>query len=64
MTIKEMLEGIKGATKSNAQFTWANAEFLAAQKVSPWSDMPVWVPPVETRRALPTSALSGHWRKV
>lgn len=46
MTIKEMLEGIKDATKSNAQFTWANAEFLAAQKVSPWSDMPVWVPPV------------------
>jgi nucleoside-diphosphate-sugar epimerase len=46
MTIKEMLEGIKSATKSNAQFTWASAEFLAAQKVSPWSDMPVWVPPV------------------
>lgn len=45
LTIKGMLEGIKAAEKSNAQFTWADAEFLAAQKVAPWSDMPVWVPP-------------------
>jgi 2'-hydroxyisoflavone reductase len=45
LTISEMLDGIKAATKSNATFTWADAEFLAAQKVSPWSDMPVWVPP-------------------
>ena len=40
-----MLDGIKQATKSNAQFTWADAEFLAEQKVRPWADMPVWVPP-------------------
>jgi 2'-hydroxyisoflavone reductase len=44
LSIGEMLNGIKSATKSNAQFTWADAEFLAAQKVRPWSDMPVWVP--------------------
>src|ERR1051325_8451083 len=40
-----MLEGIKQATKSNAKFTWASAEFLAEQKVRPWGDMPVWIPP-------------------
>ncbi|MEN3369033.1 MAG: hypothetical protein V7609_1176 [Verrucomicrobiota bacterium] len=40
-----MLEGIKVANKSNANFTWVNADFLEAQKVAPWSDMPVWVPP-------------------
>jgi 2'-hydroxyisoflavone reductase len=45
MTIAEMLDGIKKATKSNAQFTWADADFLASQKVRPWADMPVWVPP-------------------
>jgi 2'-hydroxyisoflavone reductase len=43
--IGEMLEGIKKATKSNAQFTWADADFLAEQKVRPWGDMPVWIPP-------------------
>ena len=25
---------------------WVNADFLKAQNVSEWSDMPVWVPPV------------------
>jgi 2'-hydroxyisoflavone reductase len=40
-----MLEGIKAANKSNANFTWVNADFLEAQKVAPWSDIPVWVPP-------------------
>src|SRR5438874_1183481 len=40
-----MLEGIKAANKSKASFTWVNTDFLQAQKVVPWSDMPVWVPP-------------------
>jgi 2'-hydroxyisoflavone reductase len=37
-----MLDGIKEAEKSNANFTWLNEEFLTQQKVEPWSDMPVW----------------------
>jgi 2'-hydroxyisoflavone reductase len=45
LTIGEMLDGIKKATNSDSQFTWADADFLAAQKVRAWSDMPVWVPP-------------------
>jgi 2'-hydroxyisoflavone reductase len=40
--VGEMLDGIKGAEKSNATFTWVNEEFLTQQKVEPWSDMPVW----------------------
>jgi 2'-hydroxyisoflavone reductase len=43
--VGEMLDGIKGALKSDAKFTWADANFLEAQKVEPWSDMPVWIPP-------------------
>lgn len=43
--IGSMLDQIKAATKSNAQFTWADADFLAEQKIRPWADMPVWVPP-------------------
>ena len=42
LTMKGMLDGIKEALKSNATFTWANAEFLKQQKVEAWSDMPVW----------------------
>ena len=37
-----MLDGIKGALNSSARFTWVTADFLEAQKVAPWSDMPVW----------------------
>jgi 2'-hydroxyisoflavone reductase len=43
--IGQMLETIKSANKSNATLTWVNADFLEAQKVAPWSDMPVWIPP-------------------
>jgi len=40
-----MLEGIKTANGSKANFTWVDADFLESQKVTPWGDMPVWVPP-------------------
>jgi 2'-hydroxyisoflavone reductase len=30
--------------EGKAKFTWADAAFLAEQKVEAWSDMPVWVP--------------------
>ena len=43
--VGQMLEGIKAANKSKANFTWVPTDFLQAQKVEPWSDMPVWVPP-------------------
>ena len=40
--IGPMLDGIKNALKSGANFTWVSEEFLTEQKVQPWSDMPVW----------------------
>jgi 2'-hydroxyisoflavone reductase len=45
LTIGGMLEGIKTALGSDAKFTWVPADFLEKEKVAPWSDMPVWVPP-------------------
>jgi 2'-hydroxyisoflavone reductase len=42
--IGEMLETMKSALSSDAKFTWVSADFLEAQKVAPWSDMPVWIP--------------------
>ncbi len=44
LTMAEMLYGIKAITTAGAQFTWVPASFLEEQKVSPWMDMPVWVP--------------------
>ena len=45
LAMAQMLEEIKQATKSDAQFTWVNVDFLLDQKVHPWYDMPVWVAP-------------------
>jgi len=45
LTIGDMLAGIKKVTKTESQLTWVDADFLAAQKVRAWSDMPTWVPP-------------------
>src|ERR1039457_2103143 len=43
--IGDMLETVTSALSSSAKFTWVNADFLEAQKVEPWSDTPVWIPP-------------------
>jgi 2'-hydroxyisoflavone reductase len=44
LTTRRMLEGIAAAVHASPRFTWVPATFLDAQKVSAWSDMPVWVP--------------------
>jgi len=41
LTTGEMLYGIKAVTTAGAQFTWVPWEFLKAQGIRPWSQMPV-----------------------
>ena len=47
MPIGELLASCKRVSGSDASFTWVPASFLEAQQVSPWADMPVWVPPID-----------------
>jgi 2'-hydroxyisoflavone reductase len=44
LSVAEMLYGIRAVTTADVRFTWVDAAFLEKQKVSPWSDLPVWVP--------------------
>jgi len=44
LTIGAMLESCKRVSGSDAVFHWAAVDFLNANKVESWSDMPVWVP--------------------
>jgi len=46
LTMSAMLHEIARATRSAARLTWVPADFLDAEKVEAWSDMPVWVPAV------------------
>ncbi|MBS1201390.1 MAG: hypothetical protein H6R27_2068 [Proteobacteria bacterium] len=52
LTMGRLLDACVQAAGSRATLTWVDAAFLEAQKVSPWSDMPVWVPPVGEEGAL------------
>ncbi len=63
MTMAEQLYGIRAAFDGNREvrFTWVPADFLAAHDVTPWGDMPTWIPRsdseaagmnVENRRAI------------
>lgn len=45
LLMSQMLDEIKTATQSDAQFTWVNVDFLLEQKIHPWYEMPVWVAP-------------------
>ena len=44
LTMKAMLSGMVTALRAKAQFIWVPTKFLDAEKVSPWSDMPMWLP--------------------
>jgi len=43
--IGAMLDACNAAGGKKATFTWVDAKFLAQNKVKPWEDMPVWIPP-------------------
>ena len=43
LTFGALLEEIKAVTESDARFTWASEEFLTAESVAPWSEMPLYL---------------------
>lgn len=45
LSMAEMLYGVRAVTSADVRFTWVDADFLEKEKVEPWSDMPVWIPP-------------------
>lgn len=44
LTMEQMLLGIRACTTAGAELHWVSADFLAEHGVSPWGDMPAWVP--------------------
>ena len=45
LTMKSLLDTCRSTLNPNANLRWVDATFLEEQKVAPWSDMPVWMPP-------------------
>lgn len=49
LSMSGMLYGIRAVTTSSVRFTWVDAGFLAERRVRPFSQMPLWYPPVGRR---------------
>jgi 2'-hydroxyisoflavone reductase len=45
LTIAGLLHGIRATVSNEISFTWVDQEFLEAQEVNAWSNLPVWIPP-------------------
>jgi 2'-hydroxyisoflavone reductase len=43
LTFGEILETSKAISHSNAQWVWADEKWLLAEKVEPWSQLPLWL---------------------
>jgi 2'-hydroxyisoflavone reductase len=43
LTLGTALESAKEVSKSDAKFVWASEEFLLANNVTPWVEMPLWL---------------------
>lgn len=44
LTFGEFLETCQAASRSDANFTWVSEEFLLANDVKSWSEIPIWFP--------------------
>ncbi len=44
-TMADTLDACRRAPASEARFTWVDDDFLAAENVAPFTEMPLWLPP-------------------
>jgi 2'-hydroxyisoflavone reductase len=49
VTMLQVLEAGKAASGSDARFVWVADEFLMEYGVTPWSEIPVWVPEYDSQ---------------
>lgn len=45
LTMGGLIGACQGASERASRVTWCDADFLESEGVSPWGDMPVWMPP-------------------
>jgi len=50
LTMGKLLETCKQVSGSDANFNWASVEFIHENKVTPWGDLPAWIPDDEENK--------------
>jgi len=65
-TRSALLEACRAVTGSNAGFTWVDSDWLAAQDVEEWTEIPLWATGPSTFRhdAGPAAAGGLRWRPL
>ena len=58
LTMGKLLETCKQVSGSDAEFKWATVEFINENEVSPWGDLPAWVPDDEENKGFATIDVS------
>ena len=48
----DLVESCEAVAHAGARPVWADARFLSAHEVSPWSDLPGWIPDGDSHRAV------------
>lgn len=51
MTMGEVIEACHQVSDSEADFVWADEQFLLAQNVGPWMELPLWIPTSDAESA-------------
>lgn len=62
LSMAELLHGCKCATAVPVTFTWASEEFLKANSVGPWMEMPLWLPREGRSYAINAKAIAAGLR--
>jgi 2'-hydroxyisoflavone reductase len=44
LTMSSLLHAIKRGVGSEAEFTWADDDFLLENEAGPWMELPLWIP--------------------
>lgn len=47
LTMAQLVESCRQAAGTTPKITWVPTEWLGANQVAPWSDLPVWIPAIE-----------------
>ena len=47
LTMRQFLDECRAVSRSDARFTWVSDEFLVAQEVGAWVEVPLWFPEYE-----------------
>lgn len=70
-TLKRVLDDCKAVTSADARVHWLDADFLLAEGVAPWMDLPLWVGPddaamnqVSVARAVATGLVTRPLRET